>query len=137
MTPRLQVDSAKFAALYQDQFPKPVQTPSLITGCGKLVAALARDSDVTDVRWAAYMLATVKHECANRWQPIEELGKLCHEFDTLHSLAGRGGAINPRRAGARRRARRVRIRRRGALPQRSRRRRRGRSPPGRGWRATS
>ena len=37
--------------------------------------AIRADADVTDVRWAAYMLATVRHECADRWQPIEEFGK--------------------------------------------------------------
>lgn len=41
----------------------------------ELLQSIADDSEVTDVRWAAYMLATVRHECANRWQPIEEFGR--------------------------------------------------------------
>lgn len=44
-------------------------------GLVSLLERLAADAAITDARWAAYMLATVKHECANRWQPIEEYGK--------------------------------------------------------------
>ncbi len=44
-------------------------------GLERLANSLATDPDVSDIRWAAYMLATVKHECANRWQPIEEFGR--------------------------------------------------------------
>ena len=41
----------------------------------RLLSAIESDGAVTDIRWAAYMLATVKHECADRWQPVEEYGK--------------------------------------------------------------
>jgi hypothetical protein len=44
-------------------------------GFTSLLSAIAQDADVTDMRWASYMLATVKHECADKWQPIEEYGK--------------------------------------------------------------
>jgi hypothetical protein len=44
-------------------------------GLTLLIKALSEDSEVSDIRWAAYMLATVKHECAETWQPIEELGR--------------------------------------------------------------
>jgi peptidoglycan hydrolase-like protein with peptidoglycan-binding domain len=44
-------------------------------GLTSLITAINADVDVSDLRWAAYMLATVKHECANTWQPIEEYGK--------------------------------------------------------------
>jgi hypothetical protein len=50
-------------------------TSSQRSGLAFLLDALRADPDVTDVRCAAYMLATVKHECADRWQPIEEFGK--------------------------------------------------------------
>lgn len=46
-----------------------------VTGLSKLLRFIDRDPDLRDVRWAAYMLATVKHECAGTWQPIEEYGK--------------------------------------------------------------
>lgn len=44
-------------------------------GLSFLLKRAARDPALTDLRWAAYMLATVKHECADRWQPIEEYGR--------------------------------------------------------------
>jgi hypothetical protein len=44
------------------------------SGLDALLGFLEEDPDILDLRWAAYMLATVKHECANRWQPIEEFG---------------------------------------------------------------
>lgn len=40
-----------------------------------LLTQLEKDRDVEDVRWAAYMLATVKHETAETYMPIEEYGK--------------------------------------------------------------
>jgi len=45
------------------------------SGIDALLGFLEQDAGVSDVRWAAYMLATVKEECANTWQPIEEIGK--------------------------------------------------------------
>ena len=44
------------------------------SGIDALLGFLEQDADISDVRWAAYMLATVKEECANTWQPIEEIG---------------------------------------------------------------
>lgn len=48
---------------------------SAVAGLQSILENMAEDPDVTDVRWAAYMLATVKRECANQWQPLEEFGK--------------------------------------------------------------
>ncbi|HEX3560559.1 MAG TPA: hypothetical protein VHU19_15240 [Pyrinomonadaceae bacterium] len=50
-------------------------TQSQVDGLESLLTSIEQDPDITDVRWAAYMLATVKHECADKWQPIEEYGK--------------------------------------------------------------
>lgn len=58
----------QYSAVYKLQ-PGPAK------GLGQLLAGLAVDPDVIDVRCAAYMLATVKHECADVWHPIEEFGK--------------------------------------------------------------
>lgn len=44
-------------------------------GLEALLAAAEADADITDIRWLAYMFATVKHECAGTWKPIEEYGK--------------------------------------------------------------
>lgn len=45
-----------------------------VDGLESLLAALEQDPDVTDIRHAAYMLATAKHECADTWQPVQERG---------------------------------------------------------------
>jgi hypothetical protein len=44
-------------------------------GFTRLLTAMDGDAELTDIRWAAYMLATVKHECAETWRPVEEYGK--------------------------------------------------------------
>lgn len=44
-------------------------------GLDALLSAAEADADITDIRWLAYMFATVKHECADTWKPIEEYGK--------------------------------------------------------------
>jgi hypothetical protein len=48
---------------------------SQVNGLESLLSGIEQDPDVSDVRWAAYMLATVKHECANKFTPLEEYGK--------------------------------------------------------------
>jgi hypothetical protein len=53
----------------------PAMSPNAQSGLHSILSGMAGDLDLSDPRWAAYMLATVKHECANHWQPIEELGK--------------------------------------------------------------
>lgn len=45
-----------------------------VSGLDNLLGYIEGDPDVSDVRWAAYMLATVKHECADTYQPITERG---------------------------------------------------------------
>ncbi len=40
----------------------------------RLVRFIATDEAVTDLRRAAYMLATVRHETAFTWQPVREFG---------------------------------------------------------------
>jgi putative chitinase len=45
-----------------------------VSGLDNLLSAIELDAEVTDLRWAAYMLATVKHECADTYQPITERG---------------------------------------------------------------
>lgn len=46
-----------------------------VDGLGALITAMESDVLLTDIRQAAYMLATVRWECANSWHPIEEYGK--------------------------------------------------------------
>jgi putative chitinase len=61
-----------FASSYEKTFSK--LTASQYQGIDQLLSFIELDHDVTDIRWAAYMLATVKHECANTFQPITEYG---------------------------------------------------------------
>jgi hypothetical protein len=46
-----------------------------LSGLSTLLRFIDRDREIADVRWAAYMLATVMHECARTWEPIEEYGR--------------------------------------------------------------
>lgn len=50
-------------------------TQQQVDGLGGLLGCMESDPDLTDERHAAYMLATAKWECANKWHPIEECGK--------------------------------------------------------------
>ena len=64
-------------------------------GLAALLTAIADDDAITDVRWAAYMLATVKHECADRWQPIEEFGKgQGREYGKPVEVKGEDGTVH-------------------------------------------
>jgi putative chitinase len=85
------VNTKTFLEAYRGAFPKPVLTGTAIQGLTALLAALGQDSEVADVRWAAYMLATVKHECANAWQPVTERGSTSY-FDKYNA----GTAIGAR-----------------------------------------
>ncbi|HEX8069950.1 MAG TPA: hypothetical protein VF546_08365 [Pyrinomonadaceae bacterium] len=57
---------------YKELYGKLNQTQ--VSGLDNLLGYIELDNDVADVRWAAYMLATVKHECADTFQPITERG---------------------------------------------------------------
>lgn len=70
--PMFAFDANKFLASYQASH---ALKPAAADGLTAILDSLAEDPEVSDVRWAAYMLATVRHECAGRWQPIEEFGK--------------------------------------------------------------
>ena len=65
------VDLRKFISLYSSQFPTEKNFKQL----EHLFRKILNDPAVTDIRWIAYMLATVKRECAATWLPIEEWGK--------------------------------------------------------------
>jgi predicted chitinase len=50
-------------------------TQHQVDGLNALLANIEADTEVTNLHWVAYMLATVKHETANTYEPIEEFGK--------------------------------------------------------------
>lgn len=57
---------------YREQYGKLNQTQ--VSGLDNLLGYVELDADMSDIRWVAYMLATVKHECADTFQPITERG---------------------------------------------------------------
>jgi hypothetical protein len=48
--------------------------PETVNGIEQLRLHVGSDMDITDLRWAAYILSTVKHKCGNTWRPISEWG---------------------------------------------------------------
>ena len=67
------IDKDKFLFLYQNEYG--TLNDNQRGGLLDLLGFIEADSDITDIRWNAYELATVKHECAGTWQPIAEYGK--------------------------------------------------------------
>jgi putative chitinase len=65
-------DHQAFVADYEKTFSK--LTPSQYQGIDQILSFIQIDPDIVDDRWVAYMLATVKHECANSFHPITEYG---------------------------------------------------------------
>lgn len=66
------IDRKTFFSAYRGAWGKLTQ--GQVNGLESLLGALEADVEVTDIRHAAYMLATVKHECADTWQPEQERG---------------------------------------------------------------
>lgn len=68
----MRIDHAKFFNGYRSAYGRLSQ--STVNGIEQLGQHMVSDPDLADLRWAAYMLATVKHECGNEWHPITERG---------------------------------------------------------------
>ena len=67
----MKFDRKKFFDTYKAQFVTKL-TQGQVDGLEQLLGFIENDPDLTDLRWVAYMLATVKHECADKWVPLEE-----------------------------------------------------------------
>ncbi len=67
----MKFDRKKFFDEYKSRFNEKL-TQSQVEGIEQLLGFIENDPAMTDVRWIAYMMATIKHECAERWHPIEE-----------------------------------------------------------------
>ncbi len=63
-------DRAKFFKGFRAAFGKLSQ--SQVDGLESIIGNIEADIRITDIRWAAYMLATVYHETARTMQPIAE-----------------------------------------------------------------
>jgi putative chitinase len=86
----MQFDRTTFFSLYRQQFGSLIQ--SKVDGLEALLGALEQDVDLTDVRWAAYMLATVKHECDDTWQPVVEKGPMSY-FNQYNAGTDKGNRL--------------------------------------------
>lgn len=67
----MKFDHEKFFNDYKEQFATKLNQAQ-VNGIEALLSFIENDPGMIDVRWIAYVMATVKHECAERWTPIEE-----------------------------------------------------------------
>jgi len=65
-------DHQAFATAYQQSFAQ--LNASQFQGIDQILGFAQIDPEIDDDRWVAYMLATIKHECANTFTPITEFG---------------------------------------------------------------
>lgn len=87
----MQINHTTFFNEYRKAFGKMKQDK--VTGIELLGRQMVVDTEITDLRWAAYMLATVKHECADKWQPITEYGNKSYfdKYETGTTIGKRLG----------------------------------------------
>ena len=80
---------------YRDSFGRLRQ--EMVTGIELLGRQMETDDQIKDIRWAAYMLATVKHECADTWRPITERGRKSYfdKYETGTRIGKRLGNTQP------------------------------------------
>jgi putative chitinase len=91
----MQIDHTAFFNGYRAAYGKLAQT--VISGIELLGRNMEGDAALRNLQWAAYMLATVKHECANTWQPITERGPKAYfeKYETGTLLGRRLGNTQP------------------------------------------
>lgn len=83
----MRIDHAKFFNGYRSAYGKLSQ--ATVNGLELLGRNMEDDADLKNLQWAAYMLATVKHECANQWMPITEKGPKQY-FDQYETGTAKG-----------------------------------------------
>jgi putative chitinase len=92
----MKFDRDKFFDAYRAQFGGLSQAQ--MDGLEALLSAVEQDEEMNDPRWAAYMLATVKHECADTWHPIVEKGNTAY-FDKYNTGTTIGDRLGNTAAG--------------------------------------
>lgn len=71
----MKIDPDVFFAQYKIAFDEHLSQYQ-VEGLNEILGLIETDAALTkDVRFVAYVLATVKLECGNEWHPIEEYGK--------------------------------------------------------------
>ena len=92
----MQINHTRFFDGYRNAYGKLKQ--STVTGIELLGRQMEADAEsFEDLRWAAYMFATVKHECADTWSPIVERGKRDYfdKYETGTKIGKRLGNTEP------------------------------------------
>ncbi len=91
----MRIDHTAFFNGYRQAFGRLKQ--GQVTGIELLGRNMEADASITDLGWAAYMLATVKHECADTWQPVVERGPRAYfdKYETGTRLGTRLGNTQP------------------------------------------
>ena len=91
----MQIDHTAFFNGYRAAYGK--LTVNMVAGLELLGRNMEVDPDLKSAQWAAYMLATVKHECADTWQPIVERGARSYfdKYEPGTSIGRRLGNTEP------------------------------------------
>jgi putative chitinase len=91
----MQIDHTAFFNGYRAAFGRLTQDE--VCGIELLGRNMEVDPTLTNLQWAAYELATVKHECANTWQPIIERGPKAYfeQYETGTPKGRRLGNTEP------------------------------------------
>lgn len=91
----MKINHTKFFNGYRDAFGRLKQ--DMVTGIELIGRQMEADGQIKDLRWAAYMLATVKHECADTWRPITERGRKSYfdKYETGTRIGDRLGNTQP------------------------------------------
>ncbi len=93
----MRFDRALFFAAYRRAYPSRL-SQSQVDGLNTLLVSIESDTHLEDLRHVAYMLATVKHECADTWQPIVERGARAY-FDKYEPGTAIGKRLGNRSIG--------------------------------------
>ena len=91
----MHIDHTAFFNGYRNAYGRLTQ--GVVSGLELLGRNMEVDPDLRNLRWASYMLATVKHECADTWQPIVERGSRSYfdKYETGTPLGRRLGNTEP------------------------------------------
>ena len=71
--PRYRINNTEFLKQYKEVMRSTIDEGQVFA-LNKLIDAINRDTSVKDLRWAAYMLATIRYECGPSFRPVEEKG---------------------------------------------------------------
>jgi putative chitinase len=91
----MHIDHTAFFNGYREAFGKAA--PRVVSGLELLGRNMEADPALRDIQMAAYMLATVKHECADTWLPILERGPRSYfdKYETGTPIGRRLGNAQP------------------------------------------